>query len=83
MAEPSEAVRRELWASRQAEAMARLAAVRSYLDAILVGAQTPKPGDLARASGLLLYAAGALIDADQLGEPSPQLDVPLPEPPAG
>jgi hypothetical protein len=48
-----------------------MAAVRTFIDECLVGARVATPGELCRAAGMLLYAAGALSDAAGLGSPTP------------
>lgn len=58
------------WAALQESALDKLAAVRAYLDECLTGHHQPTPGELSRAAGLLLYAAGALHDADALASPA-------------
>jgi hypothetical protein len=59
------------WGALQGDALDRMAAVRTFIDECLVGARVATPGELCRAAGMLLYAAGALSDAAGLGSPTP------------
>jgi len=57
------------WGALTQDALDRMAAVRGYVDECLTGLRRPTSGELCRAAGHLLYAAGALQDAAALGSP--------------